>query len=95
MKQKKAKLYLESSVINMYFQDDAPYLRDLTRQFWRDVLPHFDIYISEAVLDEIRAIEELNLRKALENLIKDFEVLEITEEVIKLADVYLSHRRSW
>ena len=93
MKQKKAKLYLESSVINMYFQDDAPYLRDLTRQFWRDILPHFDIYISEAVLDEIRAIEELNLRKALENLIKDFEVLEITEEVIKLADVYLSHRR--
>ena len=93
MKQKKAKLYLESSVINMYFQDDAPYLRDLTRQFWRDVLPHFDIYISEAVLNEIRAIEELNLRKALENLIKDFEVLEITEEVIKLADVYLSHRR--
>ena len=93
MKPKKPKLYLESSVINMYFQDDAPYLRDLTRQFWRDVLPHFDIYISEAVLDEIRAIEELNLRKALENLIKDFEVLEITEEVIKLADVYLSHRR--
>jgi len=93
MRQKKPKLYLESSVINMYFQDDAPYLRDLTRQFWRDVLPHFDIYISEAVLDEIRAIEELNLRKALENLIKDFEVLEITEEVIKLADVYLSHRR--
>jgi len=86
MKQKKAKLYLESSVINMYFQDDAPYLRDLTRQFWRDILPHFDIYISEAVLDEIRAIEERNLRKA-------FEVLEITEEVIKLADVYLSHRR--
>ncbi len=93
MKPEKPKLYLESSVINMYFQDDAPYLRDLTRQFWRDVLPHFDIYISEAVLDEIRAIEELNLRKALENLIKDFEVLEITEEVIKLADVYLSHRR--
>ena len=48
MKQKKAKLYLKSSVINMYFQDDAPYLRDLTRQFWRDVLPHFDIYISGA-----------------------------------------------
>ena len=59
MKPKKPKLYLESSVINMYFQDDAPYLRDLTRQFWRDVLPHFDVYISEAVLDEIRAIEEM------------------------------------
>jgi len=93
MMRRKPKLYLESSVINMHFQEDTPYLRDLTQQFWRDVLPHFDIYISEAVLDEIRATEELNLRKALENLIKDFEVLEITEEVIKLADVYLSHRR--
>jgi len=77
----------------MYFEDDAPYLRDLTRQFWSDILPQFDVYISEAVLDEIRATEELNLRKALEKMIKDFKVLEITEEVIKLADVYLSHRR--
>ena len=91
--QKKPKIYLESSVINMYFQEEAPYLRDLTRQFWRDVLPHFDVYVSEVVLDEIRATVEVKLRKALEDLIKDFEVLEITEEVIKLADVYLSHRR--
>ena len=91
--QKKPKLYLESSVINMYFQEKAPYLRDLTRQFWRDVLPHFDVYVSEVVLDEIRATAEANLRKALENLINDFEVLEMTEEVIELADTYLSHRR--
>ena len=91
--QKKPKLYLESSVINMYFQEKAPYLRDLTQQFWRDVLPHFDVYVSEVVLDEIRATAEANLRKALENLINDFEVLEMTEEVIELADTYLSHRR--
>jgi len=58
-----------------------------------DVLPHFDVYVSEMVLDEIRATTEANLRKALENLIKDFEVLEMTEEVIELADKYLSHRR--
>jgi len=55
MTQKKPKLYLESSVINMYFQEEAPYLRDLTQQFWRDILPHFDVYVSEVVLDEIRA----------------------------------------
>ena len=83
----------ESSVINMYFQEEAPYLRDLTQQFWRDVLPHFDVYVSEVVLDEIRATAEANLRKALENLINDFEVLEMTEEAIELADTYLSHRR--
>lgn len=89
---KKPKLYLESSVINMYFQDDAPYLRDLTQQFWKDVLPSFDVYVSEAVLDEIGATEETNLRKALEKRIEDFKVLEITEEVIEVVDIYLSHR---
>jgi predicted nucleic acid-binding protein len=93
MIQRKLKLYLENSVISMYFQDDAPYLRDLTREFWRDALPHFDVYISEAVLDEIRATEERNLRTALEKLIKDFKVLEITEEVVKLSELYLSYRR--
>ena len=81
----------------MYFQEEAPYsylyLRDLTQQFWRDISPHFDVYVSEAVLDVIRATTEVNLRKALENLIKDFEVLEMTEEAIELADTYLSHRR--
>jgi len=91
--QKKPKLYLESSIISMYFQEEAPYLRNLTQQFWRDILPHFDVYVSEVVLDEIRATAKANLRKALENLINDFDVLEMTEEVIELADTYLSHRR--
>ena len=58
--QRKLKLYLENSVICMYFQDDNPYLNELTRQFWRDVLPNFYVYISEAVLDEIGATAELN-----------------------------------
>jgi predicted nucleic acid-binding protein len=93
MAQKKAKLYLESSVINMYFQDEAPYLRDLTRQFWRDILSHFDVYVSDVVLDEIRATEDPELRKELEDLIKGFEVLEITEEVVTLSEKYLSSRR--
>lgn len=91
--QRELKLYLENSVINMYFQDDAPYLRDLTQQFWEEVLPQFTVYVSDVVLDEIRATAELDLRRELENLIKDFEVLEITEDVVKLSNVYLSHRR--
>ena len=90
---KKLKLYVENSVISMYYQDDAPYLRDLTRQFWKESLPDFDVYISETVLDEIRATDDIKLRKSLEKLIKKFRVLEITKEVVQLADTYLSHRR--
>ena len=91
--QKKPKLYLENSVISMYLQDDAPYLRDITRRFWKDVLPDFDVHISEIVLDEIGATAELNFRTTLEDLIKDFAVLEVTDDVLKLSGMYLSHRR--
>ncbi len=92
MPRKRLKLYVENSVISMYYQDDAPYLRDLTRQFWKEILPDFDVNISETVLDEIRATDDIKLRKSLEKLIKNFKVIEITKEIVQLADTYLSHR---
>ena len=91
--QKNPKLYLETSVISMYFHDDAPYLRDLTRQFWKENLPFFNVYISEIVLDEINATSAIDFRSSFENLIKKFEVLELTEEAVKLSNIYLSYRR--
>jgi predicted nucleic acid-binding protein len=92
MKQEKLKVYIESSVISMYFQENAPYLRDITRRFWEEVLPYFDTYISEIVLDEIRATKDTKLRKKMENLIKNFKVLEVNEDILNLADIYLSKR---
>ena len=91
--QRRLKIYLENSLISMYFQDDAPYLRDLTRQFWKETLPHFEAYVSDIVLAEIRAIEDNNLRKGLEMLIRKFEIIEITENVLELSNIYLSYRR--
>ena len=90
----KLNLYLESSVISMYFQDNVPHLRDLTRQFWEEILPYFDGYVSEIVLAEVRATTELYLRKALETLISEFEVLKLIEDTIRLSDLYSSCRLS-
>ena len=90
---RKLRVYLENSLISMYFQDDAPYLRDRTRRFWRDVLPACDIFVSEAVLAEITSATEADLRRALEGLVEDFEVLEVAENVVELSDLYLAHRR--
>jgi predicted nucleic acid-binding protein len=91
--QEKTKLYLESSTISMYYQDSAPYLRDLTRQFWESKLPHFSVFISEIVLGEIKATKNDKLREALEALVKDIEVLEITDDVLRLFNIYSTHRR--
>jgi len=93
MIKRKLNLYLESSVINMYFQDNVPYLRDLTRQFWKEILPYFDVYVSEIVLEEVRATTEPCLRKALGTLVSEFEVLGLTESTLRLSDLYASYRR--
>jgi predicted nucleic acid-binding protein len=90
---KKPRLYLENSVISMYFQDNAIYLKELTRQFWENKLSYFNVFVSEVVLDEIRATEDVELRNALIELIEDFEVLELTDDMIELANTYLKHRR--
>ena len=90
--QNKPKLYIESSVICMYFQDSAPYLRDLTRQFWKNKLPYSNTYISDIVLDEIRETKDPKLREAFENLVKDFRTLEITDDITNLSNMYLSYR---
>ena len=90
---RKLRVYLENSLISMYYQDGVPYLRDITRRFWREALPGFDVYVSDAVLDEIRATSDADLRDALERLIGDFEVLPIGEEATKLSELYLSRRR--
>lgn len=86
-------LYLESSVISMYFQDDAPYLRDLTRLFWKEILPYFEVYISEIVLKELKATSKPYLRKAFETLVSEFEVLRLTENTLKLSELYAYHKR--
>ena len=93
MMQRKLKLYIENSVISMYFQEDDPYKRDLTRQFWRDVLPNFDVYISEMVIREMEGIEDYNLRTATVKLVKNFTVLEESPEVIRLSNIYLTRKR--
>lgn len=92
MIQRTLNLYLETSVISMYFQDDVPYLRDLTRQFWEKILPYFDVYVSEIVLEEIRATTGPDLRKAFETLVSEFEVLRLTEDTLKLSELYTSYR---
>lgn len=93
MTQRKLKLYLENSVISMYFQDDDPYKRNLTRQFWREVLPDFDVYVSDMVIREIEGIEDYNLRRATVNLVINFTVLEETPEIIQISNIYLSWKR--
>lgn len=88
---KKLKLYLETSVWNFLFADDAPEKKRDTILFFDRIAESedYELYISELVIEEIYdAPEPINKRLygKIEEL--DPEELEITEEVRRLAKKY-------
>jgi predicted nucleic acid-binding protein len=89
----KLKLYLETSLISMYFQNDAPYFRDLTKLFWKNILPDFEVYISEITFEELMAIKNPQLKRQVGNLIKDIIVLQRTVDIDRITDLYLSQKK--
>jgi predicted nucleic acid-binding protein len=89
---KKLQLYLETSVWNFYFADDAPEKREITLLFFERVKQgDYEIFISDAVISEIsKARREKEL--LLLSLIKDHRPgrLLISEQFVDLAHKYIS-----
>ena len=51
---KKPQLYIESSVWNFYFADDAPEKKEITHTFFNKIKEsEYDIFISDTVIEEI------------------------------------------
>ena len=88
---KKFKLYLETSVWNFVFADDAPELRDLTLQFFDMVKRQvYDVYISDLVIFEIGKASDKK-KEQLMGVIEQYQptVLESNQLAQDLADRYL------
>jgi len=85
------KLYLETSVWNFYFADDAPEKKEVTRRFFDNLASSpYTVYASETVFEEVaRATEEK--KHTLAELISRHEptILELDSEVSELADEYI------
>ena len=89
---RKLKLYLDTSVWNFYFADDAPEKRDVTKDFIDLVRQEqYEVFISAVVVKEINDAPEPK-RAQLVGLIKSCPVveLEITEAVDELAKSYIA-----
>jgi len=93
---KKFSLYLDTSIINFLFADDAPEKRDITKEFFEDYVTQgvYDIYISPIVIDEINKTDDKVHKARLLNVIKQYQVpiLDIEpymSDIQSLAHVYL------
>lgn len=89
---RKLKVYLETSVWNFYFAEDAPVWRDITRSLLERVQHgDYDTFVGPVVFEEIGAATPAESERML-RLIATCECvkLEETAEVERLAEIYLS-----
>lgn len=86
---KKESLYLDTSVPSAYYDERAQERKDATIKFWKEVLPHYQVYVSEITVKELDDTKDENLRKRLRRLIKGFKILKSNKKIRDLAKVYV------
>ena len=84
----KLSLYLETSVIGAYLDNDDTLRRDLTIRWFEHELSQYDVFVSQLVRRELERLDE-PYRTSYLNLIEPFRVLELSDEAAMLADGYV------
>ncbi len=90
------KIYLDTSVINFLYADDAPEKKEVTIEFFEEYVKKgvYDVFISPIVIDEINRTKDERKKVKLLEAVKFYgvKILDISEEkaeVEKLARVYI------
>lgn len=84
---RKARVYLDTSVISALFDEKNPERKLLTETFFKEV-ESFKACISEVVVMEIEKTPDLDLRRKMKKTISQFSVLPLTNEVEWLTKEY-------
>jgi predicted nucleic acid-binding protein len=86
-------LYLETTIFNFPFADDAPQYRADTLQLFREIKAgKFRPFTSRYVLSELEDTKDAQKRVKMEALVEDYgiEVLPRSDEIERLAQVYVT-----
>ena len=89
---KKLSLYLETSVWNFIYADDAPEKRDATKLLFEEIKEgRYDIFISEHVLAEVSRTSDSRKKALLEDLVQKYSpvLLPPSPDVENLTTAYL------
>jgi hypothetical protein len=89
----KLKIYLDTSVINFLFADDAPELKEVTVDFFDNYINDYEVYISDIVVDEIKKTKNLTKMNLLINAINKYKLEtydDLNEEIRIIAEKYIN-----
>lgn len=91
---RKLRIYLDTSVINFLFADDAPDFKKATVEFFERGSKEYDLFVSNTVIVEISHDPDADHREALLAALRKYSVAMLVEdkadEVRQLASVYLA-----
>ena len=86
---KRLKLYLDTTIFNFVFADDAPIERDLTRKFFAQI-NQFEVFISDIVIEEIAECPVPKRQKMMDLINKHhIQELSVDESSRQLAIKYI------
>jgi len=87
---RRATIYLDTSIPNALIQEPEE-RKETTSRLFSQVLPRYDVFISELTLAEIRATPDSGLRSHLVELVSQFQVLSISSDAEALSREYLKY----
>lgn len=82
-------IYLETSVIGAYLDNDEPFRRDLTIRWWEHELSLFEPFVSLLVQRELERMPEAR-RSSYLSLVEHLPRVEIADEAAILAEGYIT-----
>lgn len=89
IRMKREKLYLDKSVVSAYYDRKNLERQKITIRFWKEILPCYQVFISEVTVEELNNTRDNILRRKFRNLIKGFRVLKNKEKIKSLAKAYI------
>jgi predicted nucleic acid-binding protein len=90
---KPLKIYLDTSVISFLYAEDSPDFQNITNDFFNLYVRQnrYDCYVSEVVVLEIERTLDPDKQDLLMEIVRKYRLplLPLTEEIGRLADIYL------
>ena len=90
-KDKKIRLYLDTSIPSAYYDASKPVRQLITQKWFENEVSSYELFISFTTIDEIDELENIIKKQNIKNLIfeHNIKLLELSEEAVNLADEYM------
>lgn len=87
---RKMRVYLDTSVISALFDERNPERKSLTEAFFAEI-GNFETFISEITVAEIERTPDMGLRSKMKDVVSQFSVITLTDDVDWIASEYILH----